>query len=125
MIGIRSSVAKHMITNKHKISLDTAASTSKLSTSFKTKNFGSNERKLTIMKNTFAFVLQFIIRVLDCTAKLLSIIIIIVHNVKFSYARTKYESIITGVFNEYCKTMLLEHLRVVLLLQLSFVPSIQ
>lgn len=61
------------------------------------------------MEGTFAFhtiIHNQSFRSMDCTTKLLKKIC----NEKFSCARTKCESIVTSVFNEYCKKMLLENL---------------
>lgn len=68
------------------------------------------KKKLAIMEGTFAFhtlVHNHSFRNMDYTSKLLKKF----HNVKFSHARIKWESIIIGVFNEYWKKILLEDLR--------------
>lgn len=105
----RSAITAHIETKVHKTSHDTAASTSKLTTFFKGNTFGTSERKLAVMEGTFAFhtiIHNHSFRSMDCTNKLLKKFC----DEKFSCARTKCESIVTSVFNEYCKKMLSENL---------------
>lgn len=108
-VGGRSAITKHVASIKHKTYLNVAASSSKLTTFFKNYFFGTDEKKLAIMEGTFAFhtiVHNQSFRSMDCTNKLIKKF----HNPKFSCARTKCESIITGVFKEYCEKLLEENL---------------
>ena len=108
-VGGRAAITKHLPTNKHKQSLDASASSSKVTSFFKTSNYSEDEKQLAAMEGTFAFhtiIQNQSFRSMDCTTKLLKKF----HSAKFSCTRTKCEAIIKSVFKNYCDKIVTEDL---------------
>lgn len=109
--GGKGDINKHLSTEKHKRTLEEAASTSttKVTDFFRKQNFETSEKQLSLAEGMFAFHTvkhNQSFRSMDCTSKIIQRLF----EKKFACARTKAEAIICNVFSPYACSQLRKEL---------------
>ena len=108
--GGKSDIKRHISTEKHKRALLAVASSKKITSSFRSREFGSKEKELAIAEAVFSFHTihhNQTFRSMDCTSKLIRAFF----EPKFTCARTKTEAIIKNVLAPYTIDELLKTLK--------------